>query len=115
MSRVRRLLDDAVPEDIYNDQEVDQEFAMNENRMLRNGAPVPINFYDNHMIHVKEHERDLKTAEVQAVIRTQDGGQILTAFQQHLQRHVEQLRKMQEAQMQQAAQMQGQGGQGRAV
>ena len=117
VSRVRRLLDDAVPEDIYNDEEIDQEFAMNENRMLRNGAPVPINFYDNHMVHIKEHERDLKTSEVQAAIRTGDGGQLLTAFQQHIQQHAQKLQEQQDRMQQQMMAMQGgqQGGQGRAV
>jgi hypothetical protein len=109
-SRVRRLLDDATVEDVYNDLQVDQEFAMNENRMLRDGTATQINFFDNHMVHIQEHERDLKTSEVQALVRTPDGGQILTVFQQHIQLHAVQLQEQQKKMMEMMPpEQQGQG------
>jgi hypothetical protein len=106
-SKVRRMLEDGVPEDVYNNVQVDQEFAVNENRMMRNGVPVNVNQYDNHAIHIQEHERDLKTGEVQDMIRTQDGGPILTAFQQHLEGHAALMAQQQEAMMAMMAQQQG--------
>lgn len=111
-ARVRRLLEDAVPEDIYDDVQVDQEYAMNENRMLRMGVPAPVNEYDNHQIHMQEHERDIKSAEVQEQIRTPDGGAILTAYKQHLDQHAQYLQQILQQQM---LMTQGQKGQGQGA
>jgi hypothetical protein len=104
--RVRRLLDDSIPEDVYNDVEVDQKFAENENRMLRDGVPVRVNEFDNHQIHIQEHERDLKSGEVQDLVRTPDGGPILTAFSQHLQEHAGLMAQQFQQQMRMMAQQQ---------
>jgi hypothetical protein len=109
-ARVRRLLDDSIPEDIYNDVEVDQNFAQQENRMLRDGVPVRVNNYDNHNIHIREHENDLKSNEVQELVRKGDGGAILTAYQQHLQQHAQLMQQAFQAQMQMMQQQQQQGG-----
>ena len=110
--RVRRLLDDAIPEDIYNDVEIDQQFAENENRMLRDGIPTPVNDFDNHQVHIQEHERDLKSGEVQDLVRSPDGGPLLTAYSQHLQQHAAKLAEQFQMQMQMMMQQQQMGGQG---
>jgi hypothetical protein len=110
--RVRRLLEDSIPEDIYGDVEVDQKFAQNENRMLRAGMPLNTNDYDNHQVHIQEHERDMKSGEVQDLLRTDDGGAALTAFGQHLQEHAGKMAQAFQAQMQMMAQQQQMGGGG---
>lgn len=99
LSRVRRMLDDAIPEDIYNDVKVDQEFAMNENRQMRAGQAISITQFDNHMVHVREHERDFKTSEVQALLKTESGAQIMNVYQQHLQQHAGELQKQMQGMM----------------
>jgi hypothetical protein len=111
-SRVRRMLDDAIPEDIYSDVKVDQQFAQNENRMLRHGLPLNTNNYDNHQVHIQEHERDMKSGEVQDLIRTQDGAAALTAFGQHMQEHAGKMQEQFQRQMQMMAQQQQMGGGG---
>lgn len=115
-SKVRRMLDDAMEEDVYDSLKADTDVAMDENRMFRNGMEKPINEYDNHAIHVAEHERDIKSPEVQAMLRARGGDKIVQAYMTHIREHVQQLQKQMQQQMQMQAQAQGgqQGGQGAA-
>jgi len=99
-SKVRRLLDDALEEDIYDDVSADQYVAQNENLMMRVGMAIPINSYDNDMIHLAEHDRDIKRPEVQAMLRKPGGDNIMTAFMQHNQQHTERLQQRQMQMMQ---------------
>jgi hypothetical protein len=111
LSRVRRMLDDAIPEDIYNEIEADQEFSMNENRMMRNGQVPPINDFDNHNVHIQEHERDVKSGQVQDLIRQggELGGAVLMAYNSHMKAHAQKLQEQFQMQMQMMAAQQGQG------
>jgi hypothetical protein len=106
-SRVRRMLDDAIEEDIYDDMKADQDVAMDENRMFRNGQEKPINEYDNHAIHMAEHERDIKSAEVQSMLRKQGGDRILQAYMTHNREHAQELQKQMERQLEMQAKAQG--------
>jgi hypothetical protein len=106
-SKVRRMLDDAIEEDVYDDMRADQEVAMDENRMFRNGIEKPINEYDNHGIHVAEHERDIKSPEVQGMLRQRGGDKVVQAYMNHIREHVKQLQEQMERQMEMQAKMQG--------
>ncbi len=107
-SKVRRMLDDSIEEDVYDDMKADVEVAMSENRMFRNGQQdVPINEYDNHPIHIAEHERDIKSPEVQAMVRQPGGDKIVQAYLTHNRQHAEKLREQMQAQLEMQAQMQG--------
>jgi hypothetical protein len=113
-SKVRRMLDDAIEEDIYDDMKADQDVAMDENRMFRNSTEKPINEYDNHAIHVAEHERDIKSPEVQAMLRRQGGDTIVQAYMTHIREHVKIMQQQMEKQLEMQARVQGgpQGGGG---
>ncbi len=102
-SKVRRMLDDAIEEDVYDDLRADQEVAMDENRMFRNGVDKPINEYDNHGIHVAEHERDIKSPEVQALLRGKGGDKITQAYMEHIRGHIGELQKQMQNQLQMQA------------
>jgi hypothetical protein len=108
-SRVRRMLDDAIEEDIYDDTKADQDVAMDENRMFRNGVEKKINEYDNHAIHVAEHERDIKSPEVQTMLRKEGGDKIVQAYMTHIREHIQKLQEQMQKQME--MQQQAQGGQ----
>jgi hypothetical protein len=75
--------------------------------MFRSGIGKPINEYDNHGIHVAEHERDIKSPEVQGMLRAKGGDKIVQAYMTHIREHVQQLQKQMEAQMKMQAQVQG--------
>jgi len=107
--KVRRLLDEAVQEDVYDDIAVDQDAAMVENRYLRMGLEVPINEWDNDNVHLSEHLRDVKCREVQGLIR--EDPQVLQQFLSHIQKHKQ---RNQQRVQQQLLQMQLQGGGGGA-
>lgn len=113
-TKVRRLLDESVKEDVYDDIAVDQEAAMTENRYMRLGLQVPLNEWDNDGIHLSEHLRDVKSKEVQALIRKEDGAKVLQSYMEHIQRHKQKVDAEQQKMMlqQQAMGPQGQGGGG---
>ena len=109
--KVRRLLDESIKEDVYDDVAVDQDAAMTENRYMRLGLQVPLNEWDNDPIHLSEHLRDVKSREVQALIREDGGAQVLQSYMEHIQRHKQ---KVQEQQNQQMLQLQAMGPQAAA-
>jgi len=104
--KVRRLLDESIKEDVYDDVAIDQDAAMTENRYMRMGLQVPLNEWDNDQIHLQEHLRDVKSREVQALIREDGGAQVLQSYMEHIQRHKQ---KVQEQMNQQMLQMQSMG------
>jgi hypothetical protein len=105
--KVRRLLDESIKEDVYDDVAVDQDAAMVENRYMRLGLQVPLNEWDNDNIHLQEHLRDVKSREVQALIREEGGAQVLQSYMEHIQRHKQ---KVEQQLQQQMLQMQAMGG-----
>jgi hypothetical protein len=65
---VMNMLDDAVVKDIYSDVRLDEHYARWENRILRSGKNVYlINSYDDHNIHVREHNHFRKSMEFQKI------------------------------------------------
>jgi len=65
---VMNMLDDAVVKDIYSDVRLDEHYARWENRILRSGKNVYlINSYDDHGIHVREHNHFRKSMEFQKI------------------------------------------------
>ena len=66
-----------------------------------------INEYDNHAIHVAEHERDIKSPEVQSLLRKPGGDKIVGAYMEHIKQHIQQLQEQMQKQMQMQQQAQG--------
>ena len=96
--KVRRMLEDTVETDVYDDVTADQEVAKEENRMLRHGVEVRTNQFDNDAIHLVEHDRDLKSPEVMNTLRKNDP-QVITAFVQHIQEHAMKIARQQQQSM----------------
>lgn len=67
-SEVRRhvmtMLEDASVKDMYSSVKKDEKLAKWENRFLMS-VDVPINVYDDHAIHLKEHTDELKSLDYQ--------------------------------------------------
>ena len=63
--RVLRMLDDAIVDDVYSDYKKDELLAQWENRNLEQGKRLRVNIYDNHYVHLDEHDRIRKTIRFQ--------------------------------------------------
>lgn len=50
-------------EEIYNDMELDTQQAQRENNKMANGEPAQVEDYQNHAIHILEHNRFRKTVQ----------------------------------------------------
>ena len=101
--RVRRLLDDLIEEDIYGDRLFDETNAENEDEQIAQLAKeiavnpdlaqqlietVPtVKPYDNHVIHLQVHERELKRPEQQAYYETPIGQLEMSMKLLHAQQH----------------------------
>jgi hypothetical protein len=87
--RVLRMIDANVVDDIFSGEKQDEENAQMENRVLVQGKPVLPNPYDNHGIHLAEHERFLKGQKIQRLkLQNPEAYQRLELiFYQHMQVH----------------------------
>ncbi len=84
---VMNMLDDAVVKDIYSDVRLDEHYARWENRILRSGKNVYlINSYDDHNIHVREHNHFRKSMEFQKIKLQQP--QMFILIDQMIEKHV---------------------------
>src|SRR5690606_11156527 len=54
-------------EEIYNDMELDTQQAQRENNKMANGEPAQVEDYQNHAIHILEHNRFRKTVQYEAL------------------------------------------------
>jgi len=66
---VMNMLDDAVVDDLYGDTKLDEMYARYENNTLISGqvTDLKVNQYDNHSIHMQEHNHFRKTLDYQKV------------------------------------------------
>jgi hypothetical protein len=84
---VMNMLDDAVVKDIYSDVRLDEHNARWENRVLRQGKNVYlINSYDDHNIHVREHNHFRKSMEFQKI--KLENPQMFLLVDQMIEKHV---------------------------
>ena len=65
--QVQNMLDDAIVDNIYDEIHRDETYARYENRLMMEGqgGPELINSYDNHAVHIKEHNYEQKSMEFQ--------------------------------------------------
>lgn len=115
---VMNMLEDAVTQDIYGDIYQDEQLSRIENKtILKSLKPVEINLYDNHAVHVAEHNRYRKSHEFQSLKRAEDMnsrrrfayGEL--AFTAHVHKHQQIIEAQKRRQIQQLAMSQGRGGQ----
>lgn len=90
--KVMNMMEDAVVEDIYSDTRLDEANARYENKILMSGKlnqPLRVNPYDDHIIHVKEHDHERKRMEFQKLKLSKPKlfMQIETFAMQHNQQH----------------------------
>lgn len=87
--QVLNMLDDAVVKNVFDGMRLDEQIARNENEEISMGAQIVINQYDNHAIHVKEHNQARKTAEYQKLKREapQQYMKLEAAMMKHQQQH----------------------------
>ena len=70
---VSSMLDEAMVENVYGDVYQDEQIARIENNtMVTQMAKLLVNAYDNHMVHIAEHNRFRKTHKYQALKRSQN-------------------------------------------
>jgi hypothetical protein len=58
-----QYLDMAETTRIYDDMQIDAKHAQRENMKMQQGQPTTVNIYDNHMVHITEHEAFMKRQE----------------------------------------------------
>lgn len=83
-----------------------QEKAQRENRMMQQGQQVPIQSFDDHEIHIKEHNKFRLRPEYEELIMTPEGQMIAQMIDQHVQVHQQALMEMQMRQQQMMQQQQ---------
>jgi hypothetical protein len=99
---VMNMLEDAVVKDIYSDARLDEAYARWENNTMMNPeaeGKYLVNSYDNHMIHVKEHNHHRKSMDYQR-LKTDNYEQFMInekAFETHIKMHQGFIKQMQEA------------------
>lgn len=102
---VMNMLDDAVVKDIYSDTKLDEAYSRWENKLLQSDEAdvYLINDYDNHQIHVREHNHYRKSMEYQKVrvMKPQVFQQVEMKFTQHIQLHQKFIQDAMEAQIKQ--------------
>lgn len=99
---VMNMLDDAVVKDIYADTRLDEAYARWENmQMMQDQQAYLINKYDNHQIHVREHNHHRKSMEYQRhkVENPQGFMALESAFEAHVNMHNEFLQEMEKQQI----------------
>jgi len=104
---VYKMIENAVPEDIYADDRQDRSNAEIENEtMFKSGVDgLMVNIYDDHEIHIEAHRRFLKSREFQR-LKFEDARafkQIDMLFYKHMKQHQEFIAEAQQNQMKTAA------------
>jgi hypothetical protein len=109
--QVMVMLDDAVVKDIYSSDKKDEAVAAWENRLLVQ-LQLPINNYDNHVLHLKEHSNFQKGMDYQKLKLSNQKGfvEIEARFLAHTMQHQTFAQEMIQAQIQQQAALEGKGG-----
>jgi hypothetical protein len=114
--KVMNMLDDAVVKDTYADERLDERYARRENEILMSGQVdgIMINEYDNHQIHLKEHNRFRKAMDYQKIKLENPQAFVMleTIFRGHVMSHQEFLAEQMKAMMARASILQkgGSGG-----
>jgi hypothetical protein len=80
--RALRYLDMAETGKLYEEMQVDSRQAQRENLRLAEGTPVPVNDWDNHEVHILEHNNFRKTQKFETL---PEEAQII--FQKHVELH----------------------------
>lgn len=99
--RALRYLDMAETGKLYEEMQVDSRHAQRENLRLAEGTPIPVNDWDNHEIHIMEHNNFRKTQKFETLSEE---------FQEIFQAHVKMHEEVMRGQAEQA--MSGMGGPG---
>lgn len=106
---VMNMLEDAVVSDIYGDTKAEETYSRWENRLIvsANVTMQLVNAYDNHGLHLREHNHFRKSMEYQRIkVRNPEAFAALEAkFERHVGMHRRFLQEQQEAQMRQQAEM----------
>jgi hypothetical protein len=106
--KVGRMVEDAVTEDIYSSFKLDETVAESENfQISQHGAMVVVNSYDNHQIHLEEHNNYRKQPRYQR-LKFEDPKSFLqleVLFEQHTQQHQKYLQEQQEMMLRRAMAM----------
>ena len=107
---VMNMLDDAVVKDIYSDTRLDEAYANFENMELSQGKQnYMINSYDDHRIHVKQHNHYRKSMDYQR-IKAKDPNAFMaidSIFEQHVSAHMQFIQKQEAEMIAKQAQLQG--------
>ena len=109
---VMNMLEDAVVKDIYSHERKDEAVARWENQWLVQGLDLPINNYDNHMIHAVEHSGFQKGLDYQK-LKLNDPkafGEMEARFVAHQIVHQEFIAEQREAMIAEQRQIAGKGG-----
>jgi len=109
---VMNMLDDAVVKDIYSDTKLDEAYARWENTLIDQGdTTYLVNHYDNHSIHIKEHDHHRKSMEYQKrKLEDPTGFKILDmAHETHRAAHQEYIDQQRREMLAAQAQLQGGG------
>ena len=111
---VMNMLEDAVVQDIYSDTKLDEAYAKWENRLLVEEEEIVhlVNDYDNHSIHVREHNHFRKKIEYQKikVENPQAFMQLELRFNTHTMMHQEFIDQQIKQQIEREKEVQGKGG-----
>lgn len=75
---------------------IDNKQAERENSKLMDGVQVPVNQFDNHTVHIQEHQDECKTEDFEKVMEAARAGdqqatQVMVTFQSHIAAHQEAL------------------------
>jgi hypothetical protein len=98
---VNKMLEDAVIEDVFSDNYLDEKLADWENKQISKGQPLVANDYDNHQIHLEVHARFLKQVKFQeAKLANPQLMRLEAMFGKHMQVHQNFVNEMIKAQMQ---------------
>jgi hypothetical protein len=101
--QVMNMLDEAVVENVFADTRLDESNARLENGAITQGGitGLMVNLYDDHVIHVREHNHFRKGRDYQLLKlkNPEQYGQIDLVFMQHLKQHESFIAEMMAAQI----------------
>lgn len=104
---VMSMLDDAIVDDMYSDTKLDEAYARYENQTLISGqvTDIKVNQYDNHAIHMQEHNHFRKTLDYQKIKLTNPKVfmELEVMFETHAMQHQEFLRMIEQQMIQRQA------------
>ena len=114
---VMNMLEDAVVEDLYSDTRLDESYARYENEQMLRGVPILINDYDDHRMHLKEHNHFRKRMDFQKVKMTNPKMfvRINTVFTRHNMMHQKFIARQEAEAMRRMAMMEQMGRPGRST